>query len=301
MPHFLELDHIWEHLSHTFLECLKLLPFLFLTYLVMEFIEHHAGSRLERTMTRTGRLGPVVGAALGVVPQCGFSSAAAGLYAGRLITRGTLLAVFLSTSDEMLPILISNKAPFGLILKLLASKLLLALVAGLAVDAVMELLRRRRQSREYPDEIRIRKLCEGEGCHCDEKGVLRSAVEHTLHIFLFLFLVSFVLDFVVHTFGEERLASLILHRPILGEALAGLVGLIPNCASSVVLTELFLSGVLPAGTLLAGLLVNAGVGILVLFRTNRNRYESIRIVALLYVIGVLGGILLNLLPAGTWL
>lgn len=281
--------HILEHaLEHTLIDTIKLLPFLFLTYLAMEYLEHRAGKQTQKLVKKSGRLGPVIGSLLGVVPQCGFSAAASNLYAGRIITMGTLLSIYLSTSDEMLPILLSEGASIQLIGKILLIKVAIGIVAGFVIDIFI--------SRKEEEHDHIHEICEHEHCHC-ERGIIRSAVSHTLQITLYILLVAFVLEVLLNIVGEDALANLISNRPLLGPILAGIVGLIPNCASSVVLTQLYLdlNGAMSFGTMLAGLLVNAGVGLLVLFRVNHGRKDNLRILGLLYLIGVLSGIVLELL------
>lgn len=284
---------LWHATEHTLIDTLRLLPFLFLTYLLMEFLEHKSGDAAANWLRGSGRIGPLLGGAMGVLPQCGFSAAASGLYTGRIITTGTLLAVYLSTSDEMLPILISEGAPLPLILKLLATKLIIGVGAGFLVDLVSRLLRTRSKIR--PDEPCIEELCEREGCDCHDHFAL-SALKHTLRIALFLLIFSFFMNLGVEILGEERLASLMLNRPVLGSLLASLAGLIPNCASSILLTKLYLEGVMSVGAMLSGLLVNAGVGLALLFKNNRPMRDSFRILLLLLVIGVLCGILIDLTP-----
>lgn len=281
------MSHFLEILEHTLLDNVKLIPFLFLTYLVMEALEHKAGDKTNQMVKKAGRFGPIVGALTGALPQCGFSTAASNLYAGRVITLGTLMAIYLSTSDEMLPILLSENVAVTVILKLLAIKVVIGMVAGLAIDAIL--------FGNKDEHEHIHEMCEEENCHC-EKGILHSALVHTIHITLFILLISFVLNFVIHEVGEEALGQLLLNKPVVGPLVAGIVGLIPNCASSVVITQLYLGGALGLGAMMAGLLVNAGVGVLVLFRVNKNRKENLTIVALLYVIGVVAGILLDVLP-----
>lgn len=224
-----------------------------------------------------------MGGLLGALPQCGFSAAASNLYAGRVITLGTLMAVYLSTSDEMLPILISQRAPVGMILKILAGKALVGMAAGLVID----LLRRNRDGRQKPDGIHD--ICEQERCHC-EKGILRSALSHTAKIAFFILAVNLGLNLILHFLGEDALGTLILNRPFAGPVLAGLVGLIPNCAGSVAITQLYLAGSMGLGAAMAGLLAGSGVGVLVLFRVNRDRRENLKILGLLYAIGVAAGI-----------
>lgn len=280
--------HILEHaIEHTFLDTVKLIPFLFLTYLAMEYLEHRAGEKATTLVKKSGRLGPIFGSLLGIVPQCGFSAAASNLYAGRIITMGTLLSIYLSTSDEMLPILISEGAPASLIGKILLIKVLIGMAAGFLIDLFFH--------RKEKEHDHIHEICEHEHCHC-ERGIFRSAVSHTLQITLYILLVAFVLEVILGIVGEEALAGLISDRPVLGPVLAGIVGLIPNCASSVVLTQLYLdlNGAMSFGTMLAGLLVNAGVGLLVLFRVNHDKKDNLKIVGLLYLIGVASGIVLEL-------
>ena len=214
------------------LDTLKTLPFLFAAYLLIEFIEAKAEEKTVAIIHRAGKLGPVLGGALGVIPQCGFSAATANLYVSGLITRGTLIAVFLSTSDEMLPILISHAAPAGFILKVLAFKMLVGILCGILIDM---LARRFHLSKER----HIHDMCEQEGCKCED-GIFKSALIHTLKIAGFLLVVNLVLGFVIEIVGEERLSGFLLNRPVIGQFLSALIGLIPNCASSVVLTDLYL-------------------------------------------------------------
>lgn len=274
-------------LLHALEDTARLLPFLFLTYLVMEYLEQRAGERSARAVRRTGRLGSLAGAALGAVPQCGFSAAASSLYSGGLITAGTLMAVFLSTSDEMLPIFISEAVNLGTILKILGTKAALGAVTGFLLDL---LIRRFRKKEVHKD---IHDLCEQDHCHCEEGSIVKSALRHTLQIALFLLVISLAIELAIHLLGEEALSGFLTGKPVLGVFLAALVGLIPNCASSVVVTQLYLAGILGAGQMMAGLLVSSGVGLLVLFRTNRNLKENLKITGVLYAAGVFWGLLME--------
>ena len=229
----------------------------------------------------------VLGAALGVIPQCGFSAATANLYAGGIITRGTLLAVFLSTSDEMLPILLSSSAPVSLILKLLGYKALAGILLGVTVDTVASKL-------GYERKKSIHEMCEQEHCHCED-GIFKSALRHTLKIFAFLFVVTFVLNLLVEAVGPETLGAFVLNRPVIGELLGGIIGFIPNCAASVVLTTLYLEGAMSGGAMLSGLLVGSGVGLLVLLRMNRDWRDNLVTAGLLYARGVIFGLLADVL------
>lgn len=267
---------------------IKLLPFLFLTYLIMEYIEHKTSEKTRQIMKKSGKWGSVFGGLLGIVPQCGFSAAASNLYAGRIITLGTLLAVFLSTSDEMLPILISEKAPVQTVIKILAVKASIGILAGVLTDFFM-----RRKKESVKEGLRIEHMCDHQHCHCSENKILKSALNHTFQIFIFIVIITFLLNLLISGIGEERLASVILGKSVFGPVIAGLVGLIPNCASSVALTQLYLKGLLSGGSLIAGLLAGSGVGLLILYKVNDDIKENIRITLLLYGIGVLSGILIE--------
>lgn len=277
-------------LLHSLEETAKVLPFLFLTYLLMEFLEHKAGGAPERWLRHSGKVGPLMGGALGLLPQCGFSAAASGMYAGRIITTGTLLAVYLSTSDEMLPILLSSGASPWEILRLLGIKLLVGVAVGFFVDLVAWLLRR--FGKREPEAPQIEELCEREHCRCGDHFVL-SAFKHTVEIALFIFLVAFALNLLLHLVGEDRVAAVVNDLPVLGNLLAALIGLIPNCAPSVALTRLYLSGLLGIGPLMSGLLVNAGVGLVVLFRLNRPLKDSLRILGILFGAGLCAGLVIG--------
>lgn len=268
----------------SFIDSVRLLPFLFVTYLVMEYLEHKTGDKMQQAIRSAGKGGPIIGGMLGIFPQCGFSAAASNLYAGRIITLGTLVAVFLSTSDEMLPIMISRNAGAAMIIKVLAVKLAVAVAAGFVIDLIF---------RANKKDMQIEHLCEQHHCHC-ENGIWKSALHHTVEIFVYILLISLVLNLLIAWIGEETLGSIILDRPIAGILLAGLVGLIPNCAASVVVTQLYLDGVLGAGGMLAGLLSGSGVGLLVLLKVNDDWKENMRVVGLLYVIGVAAGIVIEL-------
>ena len=276
---------------HSLEETLRLLPFLFLTYLLMEFLEHRAGGLAERWLRASGKVGPLVGGTLGLLPQCGFSAAASGLYAGRILTTGTLIAVYLSTSDEMLPILISERAPLPTVLTVLGLKLGVGVLVGFLVDLGARLLRPREKKGQEPQ---IEELCERAHCRCEDHFAL-SALKHTAEIAVFVLLVTLLINTLLHFVGEDAVASVVNGHPLFGSLLASLVGLIPNCASSVALTQLFLRGVIGMGPLMAGLFVNAGVGLVVLFKLNRPVWDSFRILGLLWGTGLAAGLLVGLI------
>ena len=277
-----------EIIIDSVIDSIKLLPFLFLTYLFMEWLEHKTGSAARSTIRTAGKLGPVWGGLLGVIPQCGFSAAASSLFTGRVITVGTLIAVYLSTSDEMFPIMISNAVPAATIIKILACKAAIGIISGFVVEYVYTHVLKKQEK-----EMDIHEICEEERCNC-EHGLLSSALTHTLHVFVYIFLISLALNIIIGLVGEETLAGLFTEAPIVGELIAALVGLIPNCASSVVITQLYLEHIIGAGAMMAGLLVNAGVGILILFRLNHDRKQNFRIIGLLYGLGVFWGIIIEL-------
>ncbi len=281
-------DTITDIFLDTVIDTLKILPFLFLAYLLMEYIESAAGRGSTRVLEKTRIFGPFWGALAGAIPQCGFSASASGLYSGGVITIGTLMAIFLSTSDEMLPIFISEKVAMGTIFRILALKCLLGMITGFLLDLI---IRRRKKKHEHIKHIHD--LCEHDHCHCEEgEGILKPAIRHTLQIALFIFLISLLLNFLIAWIGEHTLAGFLHDIPVLGLFLAGLVGLIPNCAASVVLTEMYIGGLITTAQMMTGLLVGAGVGILVLFRTNDNKLENVWITGLLYLTGIFWGLLI---------
>ena len=281
--------HILEHVVHHAIEdSITILPFLFITYLVMEYLEEKMNAKTVAVLKKTEKSGPIWGALLGMLPQCGFSASASNLYAGRMITVGTLLAVYLSTSDEMLPMMVAASVEPAFIIKVVLLKAAIGMAAGIIIDFVWQTLLKHKKGE--PD---IHHFCEHEHCECGH-GIIRPAIKHTLKIWLFIFLVTIVLNFVIEMVGTEALSDFILNKPVIGELLAGIIGLIPNCAASVVITQLFLDGLIPFGTMMSGLLVGAGVGVLILLRVNEEKKDTFKIIGLLYVIGVISGMLINL-------
>ena len=265
-------------------ETLLLLPFLFATYLVLETVEARAGGALERFLERARSVGPLAGALAGVIPQCGVSAAASSFYAGGVISVGTLLAVFLSTSDELLPVLVSKQVPVALMVKIVAVKAVAAVAVGFSANAVLVFARHFRRA------VSVSELCEHSHCHCAKsRGIVVPALIHTAEIFFFIVLVSGAIELCMHYFGEESLNALMLNRPVVGELAAGALGLIPNCAVSVAGAELYCKGAMSAGALMASSFTGSGLGLLVLFRTNRNLKENLSILLAVYVIGVFLG------------
>lgn len=355
------MDLLLHFMEHALEDTLALVPFLFVTYIALEALEHAAGVRANAVVRRAGAAGPVAGALLGVVPQCGFSAMAATLYAGRVVTLGTLVAVFLSTSDEMLPMLVAERVDSGLLFRVLGLKVLVALITGVLADLVIRALRKnarvhaflrrtvlsvRRDGMEADvvDQMaeggetaeHICRLCEQDHCGCgrdhahahggehghahgNDRGhehadehvagcdhghghshaggrfgivgsIVMSAVSHTVQVSLFIFLVTFALVLVLETVGEDALAAFLSGNQLLAVFASALVGLVPNCSASVVITQLYLEGVLGFAPLMAGLLTSAGVGYLVLFRTNRHPRENAVIVVGLFLVACVWGL-----------
>ena len=290
--------HDFSHLIwHSIIDSVKLVPFLFLTYLFMEYLEHHSKNIAEKILKRSGQFGALIGSLLGLVPQCGFSSVAAGFYSARVISVGTLIAVFLSTSDEMIPILLSNNISLSLVLKIILIKFIIAFTFGLLIDIIFKLIYKRKSIKP---ESKIDEFCEREDCHCHH-GIFKPALIHTVKVFGFILLVTLILNFTVHFIGEDKIANMILNKPIISNILSALVGIIPNCASSVIVTELYTKEIISAGAMLSGLLVNSGVALAVLFRTNRPKKDTVGILLILFVISVLSGIVIDLTFLGQWL
>ncbi len=278
-------EKIGEIIHHAVQDSIWLLPFLFITYICIELLEHRAGDKVKNAIVRTGRAGPAVGGLLGLIPQCGFSAASSSLYAGGVITPGTLLAVFLATSDEMLPIFISASIPPQKIVTVLLIKLCIALTVGFAADIVMCRSRRK---------IEVEEMCIEENCHCGERGIWLSSLIHTLQIFAFVFAVNLLLGGAFEFVGEKRISAVLRGIPVLDVAVATLIGLIPNCASSVLIATLWTKGVISGGAMIGGLLTGAGAGLLVLYRTNKHLKENLILTAILILTGILFGTLLDL-------
>ncbi|MCC8131131.1 MAG: arsenic efflux protein [Ruminococcus sp.] len=281
------MDLIIDVFLDALVDTAKMLPFLFGAYLLIEFLEHKASDKLANSLRKMGPFGPIGGAVIGCVPQCGFSVAVTNLFSGRLVSLGTLMAVYIATSDEAIPILLSggNASDVG---KLILAKLIIAILAGLLIDTILRFFHRKGNEEEEP----FSDLCEG--CGCEEHGVVYSALKHTVQIFIFLFITSLVLGFAMELLGEDRLGSILMTDSIFQPFLAALIGLIPNCAASVLLTNLYAAGSLSFGSVVAGLSTGAGLGIVVLFRTNKRLKENIAILLLLYLIGSLSGLIINL-------
>ena len=275
-------------LEHAFIDSIKIFPFLLLTYIILEFIEHKTSDKFVHIIEKSGFLGPIFGSILGVIPQCGFSTVASNFYAGRIITLGTLISIYLSTSDEMLPILIANNAPLSLILKILLIKVVIGMFFGIIIDLLFKKTYIDKNMHMGHSDNHMHDDCK------QEESFLISAAKHTLNIFIFIFVFTFILNIFIEFIGEDSLSTFILNKPVIGSLLSGIVGLIPNCAGSVIITDLYLNGGIGFGAMISGLLISAGVGLLVLFKVNKDKKENIKLVFILYTIGVLCGIFIDL-------
>lgn len=278
------LHGVWHALSHSLEELLFTVPFLFLAYLLMEFIEHKASSKMESTVAKIGKFGPFVGTGLGLIPQCGFSASCSNLYATGLITEGTLIAVFIATSDEAIPLLLATDGVRGDIWKFILVKIIFGIIIGFMVDLMLKLLKIKKQAVE---------LCEDCGCD-EEEGILKPAFKHTLKTTIFILIVSFILGIIMEFVGEDILHRVLLTNSYIQPFVASLLGLIPNCSVSIALIELYTEGVLSFGATCAGLCSGAGIGLAVLFKTNKSFRENMRVVGILYVTSALIGFFLML-------
>lgn len=271
----------------TLIDSLKLLPFLFVAFLIIELIEHKLNKQTKRLVSKSGKVGPLIGSLLGLFPQCGFSVMATNLYVTKIITLGTLISIYLATSDEMLPIMLSQKIAFIEIIKLLGIKFICGIIWGFIIDLLLN-KKSKKENINY-------EICNEDHCNCHEEGVIKSTLIHTLKTLLFIMLVSFLLNMLLHFIGEDSLSKLFLKNSIFGSFISSLIGLIPNCGSSIVITELYLNGAISLGSAMAGLLTGSGVALLVLFKENKDIKENITILSLLYGLGVISGIIIELI------
>lgn len=275
-----------EPIIEGLLDTAKIIPFLFATFLFLEFIEHKLSHKSTQILAKNQKFGPLLGALLGAIPQCSFSVMAAKLFSNKIITTGTLIAIFLSTSDEMLPIMISENANIFDILWIISIKIFIGLIIGLIVD-----LTHKRKSQKTAT---ISKMCENEHCGCKHQGIFLSSLKHTAKISLFILIVNTVINLTIFFIGASTLSNLLLQKTPLTYFCASLIGLIPNCSGSVIITQLFLSKLITPGVMLAGLLTGNGLGLLLLFKTNKNLKENISILLFIYIIGVFCGITFDL-------
>jgi len=273
-------------IQETLLDTIKLIPFLFIAFLIIELIEHKLTNKNKKILTKTKKYGSILGSLLGVIPQCGFSVMATNLYITRIVSLGTLISIYLSTSDEMLPILISQNTSPSIIIKILLIKVLFAMFYGIIIDLII----RKRKNKEKENF----QICDEEHCHC-EHGILKPALKHTLNISLFILVMTFIINIIFTYIGEDFLSKLLLKNTIFGPFVTSLIGLIPNCGASVILTELYLNNAIDLSSLISGLLTGSGTALIVLFKGNKNIKENIFIVLLLYLLGSLSGVIINII------
>ncbi|MEG0615855.1 MAG: putative manganese transporter [Oscillospiraceae bacterium] len=281
-------DLVLDVMKDAVIDSLKMLPFLFGAYLLIEFLEHKMSGKLEGVLQKMGVFGPIGGAAIGCVPQCGFSVMASNLYAGRLITVGTLMAVFISTSDEAIPIILANPKSAKMIGLLLLIKVIVAIVAGVLIDLFIRFFGKKDKADKPFEEI-----CAN--CDCEHHGIFISALRHTIGIFIFVLIVNLVLNAVIMSVGEETVSSFLTSIKFFQPVIAAFIGLIPNCASSVILTQLFIQGGLTFGSLIAGLSTGAGLGLVVLFKANKHMKQNFAMLGGLLAIGIFAGIIVDLI------
>ena len=275
-----------EVILDTIVDSLKLIPFLLVAFLIIELLEHKLNNKTKNILTKSKKIGPIIGSLLGVIPQCGFSVMATNLYITRIITLGTLISIYLSTSDEMLIIMISEKVEISLILKILLIKIFFGIVYGLIIDKII--------NKKKKDKETNYELCDEEHCDCNH-SILLSAIKHTLHITLFIFIITLIINTIFTILGDNYLSKILLNNSILSPFITSLIGLIPNCAASVILTELYLNSTISLGALIGGLLTSSGSSLLVLIKNNKNQKENLSIILLLYTLGVLSGIIIELI------
>ena len=268
------------------IDTLKILPYLLVTFLILEFIEHKFSKKSQKILSKNKKYGPLIGGILGALPQCGFSSMAANLFSAKIITMGTLIAVFLSTSDEMLPVMISEKVDIIILTRIVAFKVIVGIIIGFIID----LIYRKKQNEKHE----IKELCEHDNCSCEHDGIILSSIKHTIKIGLFILIANLVINLIIFKVGEDNVSNLLLNGNILTYFIASIIGLIPNCAGSVIITELYLSNMISIGTMFAGLLTGSGLGILLLFKENKNIKENFIILSVIYFVGIAIGILVDL-------
>lgn len=274
---------MFEVIKDTVIDTLKLIPFLWLTFYLIEVIEHKYQKKSQKIIKKSGKYGPILGGILGCFPQCGFSVMATNLYITKIISLGTLISIYLSTSDEMLPILLSEKSDIKTILSIIGVKVLIGIIAGIIIDLIFK--KRKEHS--------IQEICEHEHCHC-EKSILASSIHHTLNTIIFIFITSFFINILMNYGLEQYLKNIFHTSSILTPFLSSLIGLIPNCGASIILTELYLNHILSFSSLISGLLTGSGVALLVLFKNNKNTKENLFILFLIYTIGVFSGLILTI-------
>lgn len=275
----------------TLLDAIKIFPFLLIAFLIIEIIEHKLTTKTRDVILKSDKFGPLLGGVLGVIPQCGFSVLATNLYITRIISLGTLVSIYLSTSDEMLPILLSEKVNISIITELLLTKFLIGMTCGFIIDFIIR--KKSKSKKETVDENYS--ICKDEHCHCEDENLFLSSLIHTLKTLLFIIGVSFTLNVIMEYLGNEYISRIFMKDSFFSPFLSSLVGLIPNCGASVILTELYLNGAISMASVTAGLLTGSGVALLVLFKTNKDLKENLTILSLIYFIGAFSGVIIEII------
>ena len=275
-----------DSIIDAFIDTIKIIPYLFVAFLILEFLEHKLSHKNEAFLRKNKKYGPIIGGILGGLPQCGFSTMASSLFSSKVITMGTVVAVFLSTSDEMLPIMVSESVSITSILTIIGFKVLIGIVVGLVVDFIFK--------KKYEKE-HIHDLCSRDHCDCEHDGLFKSSLKHTIKIAFFILIANVFINLIIFLIGEEVLKQFLEGGNIFTYFISSLIGLIPNCASSVIITELYLSNLISIGTLFSGLLTGSGIGLLLLFKNNDNKLENFTILGIVYFIGVFVGLLVDII------
>jgi len=291
-----------EFLMDAWQDTLNLLPFLIVIYFIVSFIEYRYGDKMSSFLAKVGQWGPLVGALAGCVPQCGFSVVAAALYVKRFITPGTLIAVFLSTSDEAVPVLLAIPEKANIVWVLIVIKVGIAIFFGTIIDFALRFFAMAKVENEKTGETLCQAVAE-DHCGCCSHGLAGKRVSlkvlvlhplwHTAKIFAFLFLLTAALNWIVARIGEQHIAGLFLSGTVFQPMIAAVIGLIPNCFASVLLADLFAKGTISFGSLISGLCSAAGLGILVLAKENKSLKNTLLIIGLLLASSILSGILLQ--------
>ena len=283
---------MWDAILDAFLDTLKIFPFIFVIYVLIELLEHKTSFTRDRERLQGG-LAPLIGAATGIIPQCGFSVMAAKLYDRGLIRTGTLLAVFLATSDEALIILLSEGSRADMIVPIIVIKLIVAVGVGYGANFLLA-----------DEKLAVMPLSAEDDVHCfsggrehdgktDIKVYLVDPLLHSLKIALYLLIVNMVLGCIIYEIGEDAISSLIIGGPYLQPFITAAIGLIPNCASSVIITQTYIDGFMTFGSCVAGLCANAGLGFVVLLKNGKKLKRNLILIAVTYLISVLVGIFIN--------
>lgn len=290
-------------LRDAFTDTVRLLPLLAAVYFFVSFLEYRYGDRMGSFLAHFHKFGPVLGAMLGCIPQCGFSVIASALYVKRVISIGTLLAVFLSTSDEAVPILLSMPDKAHLVGILIIIKVAIAVTAGMTVDLVLHSMKISKLKKAASIDVICENAIMGHSGCCSHgvdkerskiKSLLIHPLWHTAKIFVFLFVLSAALNYSVCLIGEKRIEGLLLNGSIFQPFLASVIGLIPNCFASVLLAGLFAKGAISFGSMVAGLCAGAGLGMLVLVKENKDTKDTVSIIGLLIGISVLAGVVIQM-------